>query len=112
MPVTCDGVNVEVLSYTCDFAWLSHSQQGKWMWVKVVDCHWTATSESGEVFKVNEHDPGIEILDPDGNRLKEEGTWRVNMRGSMGSHYIITWSYTYDAVKDEWSFSWLNSKCH
>ena len=63
MPVTCDGVNIEFLSYTADFTWLSHSQHGEWKWVKVVACNWTATSSSGEEFKVNEHDTGIEILD-------------------------------------------------
>lgn len=117
MPVSCDGVNIEFLSYTADFTWLTHSQHGKWIWVKVVACNWTATSSTGEEFKANEHDPGIEILDADGNRIKEEGTWRVVLNGNRGSHYRLTWAYTItfnpiDQSIISWDLSLLEAKCH
>jgi hypothetical protein len=117
MPITCDGNDIELLSYTADFTWLSHSQQGKWKWVKVVACNWTATSSSGEEFKANEHDPAIEILDAAGNRIQEKGTWRIVLNGNWGSHYRITWAYTITVDPNDpnnllWDFSLLEAKCH
>jgi len=115
MPVSCDGIHIEILAGVADFKWLTHSQHGLWKWVKVVDAHWTATSITGEVFTVNEHDPGIEFLDENGNQIKETGTWRVILNGDRGSHYKITWTYTFlpnDPDEIYWYFSLLDAKCH
>jgi len=81
----------------------------------VVACNWTVTSSSGEEFDVIENDKGTEILDVDGNRIKEIGTWRIVLNGNLGSHYIITWSYTFDPndpAEIYWYFSLIDAKCH
>jgi hypothetical protein len=116
-PVSCDGVNVETLSYTFKLYWQSHYEKDKvtgdqkWAWVKA-HATWTATSSTGEVFKATEHDPGVEIYDPvTGDYIMEVGTWHAILNGNMGSHINVTFSYSYDQ-KGNWTFAFLEAKCH
>jgi len=118
VPLTCDGVNVEWLEVTGTLTWLSHNEKDKvtgekkWAWVKA-HVHWTATSTiTGEVFKANETDPGVEVYDPvTGDYIKEVGTWHFLIHGNMGSQYNITYSYSYDQ-KGNWTFEFVEAKCH
>jgi hypothetical protein len=69
-PVSCDGVNVDILNYTCDFSWQWHGEKDangeiRNKWVKA-HAKWTATSEiTGEVFRATELDPGVSVYDPE-----------------------------------------------
>ena len=116
-PVTCDGIDVEWLNYSCTLTWLSHYEKDKltgekkWAWVKA-QANWTATSSTGELFKTTEHDPGVEVYDPvTGDYIKEVGTWHFILNGNMGSHYNITYSYSYDQ-QGNWTFEFVEAKCH
>jgi hypothetical protein len=112
-PVSCDGVTVDVVSYSAPFKWLTHSQHGTWTWVKAMT-HWTFTSTvTGETFKVIEKDPGTETNDPEtGQRLYETGTLHAIMIGDQGSHYNITWAYKFIEADMSWSLSFVSAKCH
>ena len=117
-PLTCDGITVEVLDCTGTLTWLSHDEKDKvtgekrWAWVKA-HFKWTATSTiTGEVFKATEKDPGIEVYNPvTGDYIKEVGFWHAIIKGNMGSHYNITYSYSYDQ-QGNWTFAFVEAKCH
>jgi hypothetical protein len=116
-PLTCDGVNVEWLNATGTLTWLSHYEKDKvtgeikWAWVKA-HYKWTATSTTGEVFKATEMDPAIEIYNPvTGDYIKEVGFWHFIAKGNMGSHYNVTYSYSYDQLGN-WTWEFVEAKCH
>lgn len=117
-PVTCDGITVDWVNCSGTLTWLSHYDKNKvtddsrWAWV-LAQVKWTATSNiTGEVFKGTEHDPGVEVYDEvTGDYIKEVGTWHAILNGNMGSHYNITYSYSYDQ-KGNWTFEFVEAKCH
>jgi hypothetical protein len=116
-PATCDGNTVEWLECTGTLHWLSHYEKDKvtgekkWAWVKA-QVNWTATSTTGEVFKGRELDPGVEVYDPGtGNYIMEVGTLHAILIGNKGSHYNITYSYSYDQ-QGNWTLAFIDAKCH
>lgn len=109
-PVTCDGINIFVLDCTASLTFLVHKQGGRVVWVDGI-FNWTATNSStGEVFKGREQDKGYYHYDSEGNWILETGTWHAVIIGNQGNHYNITFSYSFDGVN--WSFEFVEAKCH
>jgi hypothetical protein len=67
-----------------------------------------ATSNSGEVFKVNEKDIIAEGYNQDGVNVTETWMWYANIIGNRGSkyHLAIKIVYTYTGIDDNWDQTW------
>jgi hypothetical protein len=97
VPVICDGAFVDFLSIDYTLHYLDHWKDGNWI-SYVISVKGEAKSETGETFEFNE-------------QIKEDGftsppfiiSWKINLRGNKGSHYIM--SLAYDWTND---ISYLN----
>ncbi|NSW93511.1 MAG: hypothetical protein HPY62_02250 [Bacteroidales bacterium] len=89
-PVYCQGIEIDNLSAELTWHITTHYKDGIWQW-DIMEVHGTATSSSGEVFKVKEKD---KIAGPQ-KSIAELYTWHYNLIGDRGSHYIgyMTWNF-------------------
>ena len=103
-PITCDGVDFDMLYCYGKIHFVDHWANGAWQW-EIGEAKWEATSiKTGEVFQGKELDKGI-IWD----NQNYSGTWRAIMHGNMGSHYQITVAVSY--TPDGYSWSLIKAHC-
>ena len=86
-PITCDGVDFDMLDCDGKIHIVDHVKNGVWQW-EIAEAKWEATSiKTGEVFTGKELDKST-YIDP--VTYYFYGTWRAIMHGNRGSRYQIT----------------------
>lgn len=92
IPIECDGIEVDHLSGTLDvfcrmFGYYPEGQEGndnafvsEWM-IHNYSGTLASTSGSGEIFEIQ----GVKKMD----MLEKDFTFHLNVKGSLGSHYIL-----------------------
>ena len=108
-PITCDGVEFDMLYGTGDLVFVDHVQDGVWQWEIAVG-KWEATStKTGEVFQGKELDKTIPFYNPVTNILEVYGTWRAILHGNRGSRYQITIAVSFTP---DFQWSLVKAKCY
>jgi hypothetical protein len=80
IPLVCDGVEIDHLEGRLDIFCRMHYENGIIIWM-IHNFSGSLTSSTGEVFEIN----GTRKIDS----VEKDYTFRANIKGSLGSHYIL-----------------------
>jgi hypothetical protein len=94
IPVYCGSEEVDMLIGKVDYHWVGHFQNGEHPWCHDQFFGEVISSKTGEVFTVKD------IFKTD--NFTGIGTGHINLKGSEGSHYILT--YIYNGFTDSYTF--------
>jgi hypothetical protein len=87
VPVYCDGNWVDILNITCIAHYLDHWKDGQWISLDISIHGEAVSSSTGEVFKYNE-----KFTNSGFTRDPFILSWRCNVIGDRGSHYIMSFT--------------------
>jgi hypothetical protein len=83
IPIYCDGILVDILKGSVESFCRMHYENGVIVWM-IHNFNGILTSKSGEVFEFI----GVRKIDS----VEKEYTIHANIKGDLGSHYIILYS--------------------
>ena len=102
IPILCNGEEVDVLNFPLYFELkiIEHMKNAEIVWSKYLINNVEYTSKmTGEVFKAH---------DLEKQYAKGYFTWRMNLNGNMGNHYIVRMVFE----TTNWEMIDCHSTCH
>ena len=101
VPVNCDDVVTDFLRGDLTYHQTSHFQNGVYIWCKQQVSGELISQNTGEVFKIKDIWKG--------DHIAWFGTGHINLVGSKGSRYLLT--YTYDMLGGEQTNTFVKAVC-